>query len=201
MFRLSLRTRARLAAASLAAALAPHLAAASPLLGRLAIVVALACSATGTAAAQRRVEVDAMPEHRSGPRFGITYLGGSIADSASRLFGQRVSPVVTQFGWQYEKQFVPFEGGPEVVNEWILLAGGLEQGVFMPSISWIVGLRLPNDVEFGVGPNISGAGTALVLTAGRTYRVGAMNVPVNVALVPSRLGTRVSFMTGFNLHD
>jgi hypothetical protein len=32
-----------------------------------------------------------------------------------------------------------------------------------------------------------------------TFRTAAVNVPVNVAIVPSRSGTRVSVMTGFSL--
>lgn len=137
---------------------------------------------------------------RSGPRFGVTYLGGAIVDTLRASYETDVGNVVTQFGWQFERQFMSFPGGPAAVSEWILLVGGLEQGAFLPSLSWIVGVRLPNDVEFGVGPNLSPAGSALVLTGGKTFRAGALNVPVNIAVVPSQIGTRVSLLTGFNTH-
>jgi hypothetical protein len=42
-------------------------------------------------------------------------------------------------------------------------------------------------------------GTGLVLAGGVTFRAGAMNVPLNVAFVPSRSGARVSILTGFSL--
>ena len=32
-----------------------------------------------------------------------------------------------------------------------------------------------------------------------TLRAGVMNVPMNIAVVPSKAGTRVSFLTGFNM--
>ena len=48
----------------------------------------------------------------------------------------------------------------------LVAAGGLDQGVFLPSLSWIIGMRMPNSLEFGVGPNLSSAGPGLVFTAG-----------------------------------
>lgn len=137
---------------------------------------------------------------RSGPRFGVTYLGGAIVDTLRASYETDVGKIVTQFGWQFERQFMSFAGGPTAVSEWIFLVGGLEQGAILPSLSWIIGVRLPNDVEFGVGPNLSPAGASLVLTGGKTFRAGALNVPVNLAVVPSKIGTRVSLLTGFNTH-
>jgi hypothetical protein len=39
----------------------------------------------------------------------------------------------------------------------------------------------------------------LVLATGMTFRAGAVNVPINVAVVPSRSGSRVTLLTGFSL--
>ncbi len=137
---------------------------------------------------------------RSGPRFGVTWLGGSIVDSVKRKFDIDVAPVITQFGWQYERQFASLEGGPVALNDWILLVGGLDQGAFIPSLTWIVGIRTPGEFEFGVGPNVTPAGAALALTAGQTFKAGALALPVNLAIVPSKFGTRISLLTGFNLY-
>ena len=106
---------------------------------------------------------------------------------------------VSQFGWQFEKQFFAKGGGLTAVNEWVLLFGGLDQGVVLPSVSWLVGLRTSTGSEFGVGPNVTPAGVALAVAAGTTFRAGPMNVPVNIAVVPSKAGMRVSFLTGFNM--
>ena len=133
----------------------------------------------------------------SGPRFGVTYLGGAIVDSLA-AYDVNVSPVITQFGWQFERLIVAGESGRvSAVTEWVVLVGGLEQSAFLPSVSWLVGLRSARGAEFGVGPNVSAAGSALVIAGGVTTRSGAFNLPVNLAVVPSRVGTRVSILVGF----
>jgi len=53
--------------------------------------------------------------------------------------------------------------------------------------------------EFGVGPNLTPAGLALAMAAGVTFRTGLMNVPSNLAVVPSKAGMRVSVLTGFTM--
>lgn len=155
----------------------------------------------------------------SGPRFGVTFLSESIVDKLKDN-GIDVGSVVTQFGWQFEKQFRTSENGPALVSEWVLLAGGTEQGVFLPSASWLVGIRTRKGVEFAVGPNLTPVGAALVAAAGITFRAGGVNVPVNLAVVPStvswtsyagppsyraseikRSGVRVSLLFGFNMRE
>ena len=134
----------------------------------------------------------------SGPRFGITSLSDGIVEKFAEN-SLEISPLITQFGWQFEKQFYTKTSGVTMVTEWVALVGGLEQSVALPSLSWIVGVRTRDGAEFGVGPNITPAGTALVLATGMTFRAGALNVPVNVAVVPSKSGTRVSVLSGFSL--
>src|SRR5918999_911164 len=132
----------------------------------------------------------------SGPRFGVTYLGGGIVDSLA-AHDVDVSPIITQFGWQFERLIFAGESGLSAVTEWVVLVGGLEQSAFLPSLSWLVGIRGPRGAEFGVGPNVSAAGSALAIAGGITTRAGAFNLPVNVAVVPSKIGTRVSVLVGF----
>jgi hypothetical protein len=136
----------------------------------------------------------------SGPRFGFTVLPEEMVKEL-QSHGIDVNPHISQFGWQFEKQFFTRDSGPTMVTEWVALLGGLEQNVALPSLSWLVGLRTREGAEFGIGPNISAAGTALVLAAGVTFRTGAMNIPLNVAVVPSKQGTRVSVLAGFSLRS
>jgi hypothetical protein len=162
----------------------------------LRAIVVLA-SLSSPALAQTMVPPPVRAVSLSGPRFGFTSLSdATLATLQERGIGLR--PLITQFGWQFEKQFYTKDGGLTAVNEWVVLLGGLEQGVTIPSVSWIVGLRTPEGAEFGVGPNITPAGVALAIAAGVTFRAGALNVPVNVAVVPSKNGTRVSMLSGFN---
>jgi hypothetical protein len=134
----------------------------------------------------------------SGPRFGVTSLSdGVVAKLRERSIDVR--PMITQFGWQFERQFYSKDSGVAAVNEWVVLVGGLDQGVVLPSLSWLVGLRTKEGTEVGVGPNVTPVGVALAFAAGVTLRAGIMNVPMNLAVVPSKAGTRVSFLTGFNM--
>jgi hypothetical protein len=134
----------------------------------------------------------------AGPRFGVTSLSPGVVD---KLHARRIDvrPMITQFGWQAERQFFTRESGVSAVNEWVLLLGGLDQGVALPSLSWLVGLRTREGAEIGLGPNITPAGVALAFAGGMTLRTGVVNVPMNVAVVPSKAGTRISFLTGFTL--
>lgn len=134
----------------------------------------------------------------SGPRFGITSLSDGIVEKFAENYID-INPVITQFGWQFEKQFYAKDSGIAAVNEWVVLFGGLDQGVALPSLSWLVGLRTKDGTEFGFGPNLSPAGVAFTFAAGVTVRTGFLNVPMNIAVVPSRAGTRISFLTGFSM--
>jgi hypothetical protein len=134
----------------------------------------------------------------AGPRFGITALSPGVVDS---LATEQVylRPMVSQFGWQVERQFFATGSGLAVLNEWVGLLGGLEQGYAIPSLTWLVGIRNSEGLEFGLGPNVTPAGVALALAAGVTVRAGVVNVPLNVAIVPSYAGARVSVLAGFTL--
>jgi hypothetical protein len=134
----------------------------------------------------------------SGPRFGFTLLSdGVVKKLAERDIN--IGPHVSQFGWQFEKLFFTKDSKVTMVTEWVALVGGLEQSVVLPSLSWMVGVRTRDGAEFGIGPNVTPAGTALVLATGMTFRAGAVNIPVNVAVVPSKSGTRVTVLSGFSL--
>jgi len=135
----------------------------------------------------------------AGPRFGATVLSNGIIDQLRVEKGIELRPMITQVGWQFEKQFYTPRQGPAVLSEWVVLLGGLEQGVALPSISWLAGIRMPTGGEFGIGPNITPAGVALAIAAGTTVRWGVVNVPVNLAVVPSKAGVRVSVLSGFSL--
>jgi len=134
----------------------------------------------------------------AGPRFGFTFLNdGVIKKLAQEQI--TVGSSISQFGWQFERQFYSKQGGVTALNEWVFLLGGLDQGVAIPSVSWLVGLRSREGAEFGIGPNVTPAGVSLAIAAGVTFRAGVLNVPMNLAVVPTKEGVRVSMLTGFTL--
>jgi len=135
----------------------------------------------------------------SGPRFGFTYLTKETVDSLA-AHDIKVNTMISQFGWQLEHEIHVSPQGPMVLNEWVFLAGGLEQGVFLPSLTWLVGARGKSGNEIGFGPNVSLAGVGLAAAAGVTVNSGGLHFPMNIAIASSKGGPRVSFLTGFTLH-
>lgn len=137
------------------------------------------------------------PVKLSGPRVGLTYITpGALAAGLKENFN--ADPILTQFGWQFETRYFALPNGVAGLVEFIALVGGLEQNLFLPSLSFLIGLRNANGLEFGFGPNLSLAGAAFVLAVGTNFKSGQLNIPVNVAVVPSSDGARVSLLLGFN---
>ena len=163
-----------------------------------AALVTLAFAAPALSQTTTQLPPYAKTADLSGPRFGLTLLGDGILKQLEER-DIHIGPHISQFGWQFEKQFYTKEGGVTMVTEWVGLVGGLEQNVALPSLSWLVGVRTRDGAEFGLGPNITPAGTAMVFATGMTFRTGALNIPVNVAVVPSKSGTRVTLLSGFSL--
>jgi hypothetical protein len=162
---------------------------------------ALAQSVTAPVRAQTSAQLPptVRTANLSGPRFGLTLLSDGTMAKLKDHSIELERPFVSQFGWQFEKQFFTRDSGVTMVTEWVGLVGGLDQSVLLPSLSWMVGVRTRDGAEFGVGPNVTPAGTALVLATGFTFRTGAMNIPLNAAVVPSKAGTRFTLLSGFSL--
>ena len=134
----------------------------------------------------------------AGPRVGVTMIApGSLASLIRGdvpFFSNEVreewtgssgkyGAAITQYGWQWESRFSD-AGEVTGIVEWIALIGGMEKGMFLPSVSSMVGLRTAKGVEFAVGPNLSLGGIAMVFGAGYNFKFGKLNVPVNITYVP-----------------
>ena len=79
----------------------------------------------------------------SGPRVGFTFIFGALADTLKNKYD--AAPFVTQFGWQFEQRFMAMENGLSGLTETVVLVGGIEQGLFLPSLSFLVGLPILYD--------------------------------------------------------
>jgi hypothetical protein len=150
-------------------------------------------------------------KHYGGPRIGMTYLSpGTTVDRAAGAFGRDyINHVISQFGWQFETRFFKLENGGCGLIELIPLIGGIEQGLFLPSLTGIIGYRNSAGHEIGVGPSLSFSGFGLVFAAGTSFKSGKVIFPVNIAFSPSitkrytygnneSSGFRLSLFVGFN---
>jgi hypothetical protein len=157
-------------------------------------------AATVPALAQSGPAAPPLPRSLSlaGPRVGVSVLSEGVVKALQER-QITVGSTMSQFGWQFERQFYSNDSGVTALNEWVTLLGGLDQGVTIPSFSWLVGVRTRDGAEIGVGPNVTPAGVALVVAAGVTMRAGPFNVPMNFAIVPTKAGTRMTVLTGFTL--
>lgn len=145
------------------------------------------------------LSAEAQIEKLAGPRVGVTMITPGSLSSIIRgdvsMFSDQVreewtgstgkyGAAITQYGWQWESRFA--DGGDITgIVEWIALVGGMEKGMFLPSASSMVGLRTAKGIEFAIGPNLSLGGIAMVFGAGYNFKFGKLNVPVNIAYVPS----------------
>lgn len=132
-----------------------------------------------------------------GPRFGVSYVSdGSTAqmlqrkfdmDSAAFAMDPNGASITTQYGWQWEKRFA--DNGGDVVGlvEWVALVAGMEKGMFLPSLTTMVGVRGKSGFEFGTGPNLSLSGLSFVFAVGYNVRSGDLNFPINLSIVPDKI--------------
>jgi hypothetical protein len=122
-----------------------------------------------------------------GPRVGVTYLGvGTSREKIADAFNRGdITPWISQFGWQFETRIFTLDDGACGLVEFVPMIGGLEQGLFLPSASGILGFRTRSGVELGVGPNLSLSGVGLVMAAGASFKIGKVTFPINVVFSPS----------------
>jgi len=149
------------------------------------------------------------PINLTGPRLGLTYLGNVYTNAINndptfdRMYGKDriLYPIITQFGWQFETRFFTLPNGSCGIIEFVPLLGGLDQNVVIPSLTVMIGARLSNGIEFGMGPNVNLTGSSVSLVAGYTFERMGINFPVNIAITPTPEGVRGSLLLGFNKHE
>ncbi|MDH3208268.1 MAG: hypothetical protein OEO79_16830 [Gemmatimonadota bacterium] len=139
-------------------------------------------------------------QHLSGPRFGFTTFTGDVARLRNAIGKESI---MSQFGWQFETQVVSTRSGNQALMEWVVLVGGVEQDELNLSLSWLAGYRLPNGLEFGVGPNVSvrkeggDPTTSMVIAGGATLPFGELYVPLNLAVAFAEGGPRITTLIGW----
>ncbi len=135
-----------------------------------------------------------------GPRLGVTYVagGGKLSEALDR---NKIGRTLSQFGWHFEYQVIPDGGGPSFVIQFVPLVAGVEYGTLIPSATLAMGVRLPEGFEFGLGPNglvtNEGVKTALVMSIGKSFSYGGVNIPLNFVYATNPEGNRFSVIFGY----
>jgi hypothetical protein len=179
----------------------------------------------------------------TGPRMGFTAFTGKSYNyvvSPEEKGGFDAFPVMFQFGYQFEKQYLN-EGKMQALFEFIPMVTILDQNNFVPSFvilnglrnnikGWEVGCGLsfyinkkasgyysngnwylegdgpypissenPNPIEERVDSRgNSKFATNFVIAAGKTFKSGKLNIPVNMYAVPTKQGVKIGVSFGFN---
>lgn len=201
----------------------------------------------------------------AGPRFGISYVGiGDLNQfymRSRRDGGLESIPIMSNIGYQFEVQYVGTENF-SALFEVIPNVGGLEQGHFIPTISFLNGFRFgKGGWEFAFGPSFGARrmvegldvdgtfmtkndyenfheeqwlsdpmnydtsgylinsyqppsqsyqkrmdtrgdlefNTNWLMAIGRTFRAGALNIPVNIYYSGNKYGGVIGTSVGFNI--
>lgn len=179
----------------------------------------------------------------SGPRSGFAYFSGKsgkILQSPRNQGGYGSYPVLFQFGYQLEAQYLN-EGNYQALFEFIPTITGFNQNVFIPSLTIMNGFRnnkygweIAFGPTFGLVTKANGyydvenswhlekewtdtASTnpyqienrldsrgkvelqaGFIIAAGKTFKSGKLNIPVNVYVIPTKEGVRMGASFGFN---
>ena len=91
----------------------------------------------------------------NGPRMGVGFITGTegqILQAKKSVGGFDAWPIMSQFGYQFEASYLN-EGNIQALFEFLPTISGLEQGLFIPSISILHGIRSNvSGLEFAFGP-------------------------------------------------
>lgn len=119
----------------------------------------------------------------SGPRLGASYFAEGLASDDIIARGKR--PYITQFGWQLETRLFTSRTGMAGLAELTVLAGGMEQGMFLPSCWAAFGLRNRHGFELSAGPALSTYGLAVVAAISTSFKIDDVYFPLTLSIVPN----------------
>ena len=148
-----------------------------------------------------------------GPRVGATYVVVSKEDfnaSLQNAFPRDSAyfPLITQFGLNLEQRIRLGDTESHFAFQEVIVVGGLDQGIVLPSFSCLIGFRSKAGLEFGLGPNVTlsrspeglGVAVSVIYALGWTFSIQDVHIPVDIAIVPTPVDgcPRISLLTGFN---
>lgn len=137
------------------------------------------------------------PPSMSGPRVGLIYFANGITRLEENDVRRPSSDLMSIFGWQFEDQAFQMSNGLSGMTEFVVSVAGIDQHLLLPAASLLMALRSRSGLEAAIGPTLSPTELNLTFAAGRSVKVDGVRIPLNVALVASATGPRVSITTGW----
>lgn len=160
--------------------------------------------------------VDIRTRKLNGPRIGLTYVPdiGFLRGNGEFIKGLKeneIGSLISQFGWHFEWLVTPQGGGPSFVTQVVPFLGGVEYMKVIPSVSLVLGVRMPKGFELGLGPNVffnvsklidgddigNPLTTSLIMAFGKSVDFSGVSIPLNLAVATNNQGTRISFVFGY----
>lgn len=149
-----------------------------------------------------------------GPRIGVTYVASDPEEFNEQLQkmypndDRKYIPFFTQFGINLEQRVRLGSTKSHFAIQEILVVGGIDQGIFIPSFSFLIGFRSHTGFEFGLGPNFIlkwaqdelELATSVLYAIGWTFSFHTAYIPINLAVIPTPADghPRFSLVSGFN---
>jgi hypothetical protein len=138
----------------------------------------------------------------SGPRVGMFAVldNGPLYQELRKHKGDRA---ISQFGWHFEIKTKALAGGPSFLVEFVPLVAGVEYGLFIPSLSIPIGVRLPWGTEFGMGPSFAignsttPVSSSIVFSVGHSFYCHGVGIPINLAFARGPAGNRIGLLAGY----
>jgi hypothetical protein len=159
----------------------------------------------------------------SGPRIGVGFMMGSYGEvikAPKKEGGLGGYPILSHLGYQFEKVFIS-SGHTHALVEFLPILSGFEHNTIIPSANLLLGVRNSNNgLEFAMGytaavsknkkaeDEIKSDGilykpaivTGIIFAAGKTFKSGRLNFPINIYFVPgSKQSHRIGITMGFNI--
>ena len=149
-----------------------------------------------------------------GPRVGISYSATTTANFNSLIQEyfpapeRSYLPIMSQFGVNFEQRVQLGLTDSHFAFEEVIMLTGLDQSVFIPSVSLLIGFRSKAGLEFGLGPSFSvtysdsglNIPVTVVYAVGWTISFSDVYIPINLVILPTPADgfPRFGILTGFN---
>jgi hypothetical protein len=132
-----------------------------------------------------------------GPRAGITYVAAdpdSFTTSVNDIYhtNNDYFPLFSEIGLSVQQHIRISTTESYFTFQELLLIGGLDQNIVLPSISLLLGYVSPFGLNVGLGPYLTlqgsegkaGIAASMVFKAGWTFRIHDVALPVSFTIVP-----------------